>query len=506
MANRHPTKISSEPLRLEGHRRPITRRDFLARGFLTGAACVASPGLFGLLKGDGRALAQECGISAGAGKIPFIGMDLAGGASVAGSNVLTGGPLGQLDLLTDGGYLRLGLPVDQTPRQVGQINEELGLAFHSDSAFLRGILDKTTAATRLKTNGVVICTRSDNDTGNNPHNPIYGINKAGADGQLVTLIGTDPSESGGNSMAPAMMIDPAVRPTKVDRPSDARGLVDTGRLVELLSQQDAAAVMRAIEDISEQKLGKITEEDILEQLIRCNYVQSTHLVENFGEPDLIDPERDPLIIDPVTGIFSEGLDRSEFRKTASVMKLVHNGLAGGATLEFGGYDYHDSTRVSGERKDFVAGQCMGAMLEYARLLDQQLMLYVFSDGSVSSNGEIDPDPEANGKGIWKSDNSGTAAVFILVYNPEGPPDERPEVIAPGNQIGYFRDSGSVETGATRLSNNVTLLAQAIVLNYLALHGEAGDIDTVLPGHGLGDGTELDELIAFAPIRPRLLVP
>ena len=27
------------------------------------------------------------------------------------------------------------------------------------------------------------------------------------------------------------MIDPTVRPTKVDRPSDATGLVDTGKLV-----------------------------------------------------------------------------------------------------------------------------------------------------------------------------------------------------------------------------------------------------------------------------------
>ena len=121
------------------------------------------------------------------------------------------------------------------------------MAFHADSAFLAGILDKTTPATRARINGSVICARSENDTGNNPHNPMYGINKAGADGDLVALVGTESSESGGNSIAPMAMIDASIRPVKIDRPEDATGLVDTGKLVELLDQDDAAAVMRAIE-------------------------------------------------------------------------------------------------------------------------------------------------------------------------------------------------------------------------------------------------------------------
>ena len=83
---------------------------------------------------------------------------------------------------------------------------------------------------------------------------MYGINKAGADGALVTLIGTEPSDSGGNSIAPMAMIDPTARPTKVDRPSDVTGLVDTGRLVQLLAPQDAAAVMAAAQQISGSKL------------------------------------------------------------------------------------------------------------------------------------------------------------------------------------------------------------------------------------------------------------
>ena len=32
-----------EPLKHESHKRPVTRRDFLAQGFMTGAATVVAP-------------------------------------------------------------------------------------------------------------------------------------------------------------------------------------------------------------------------------------------------------------------------------------------------------------------------------------------------------------------------------------------------------------------------------------------------------------------------------
>ena len=47
-------------------------------------------------------------------------------------------------------------------------------------------------------------------------------------------------------MAPAYMIDTGSRPTKVDRASDVTGLVDTGKLVGLLSQQESFAILMNI--------------------------------------------------------------------------------------------------------------------------------------------------------------------------------------------------------------------------------------------------------------------
>jgi len=532
---RRGSKITdwNAPLRHPDHPRPSTRRQFIAQGFMTGAATIAGGGVFSLfanpraafaaLSGDLEPLKQSCGIAVqGAGKIPFICFDLAGGASMAGSNVLGGRQGGQLDFISTQGYGRQGLPGNMIPPAInpltGQdfVDDSLGLRFHSDSAFLRGITERIAGGTAASIDGAMIPARSENDTGNNPHNPMYGIQRAGADGSLLTLIGSRPSDSGGNSMAPAAWINPEVRPTKVDRPSDVTGLVDTGQLVGLLGQDDAVAVMESIYRISDQKLARmntglnfpdpgsgITRDEVIKDLVRCGYLKSADIADRFGDPSSLNPALDPDIVGPA-GIFSaeEFNGDGEFRKTAAVMKLVINGFAGAGCITMGGYDYHGGRRALGEVRDLRAGRCMGACLEYAARVGVPLMLYVFSDGSLSSNGVIDNSVEGRGKGEWTSDNQTTAASFFLVYNPGGRPQllgGTPEQQERHRQIGWFRPDGSVETASTPAANNVNLLAETVILNYLALHGEQGNFASLVPGHGLGGPTLRDSLTAFAPI-------
>ncbi len=518
-------RSADAPLYHSDHARPLTRRDFIAQGFMAGVGTVlggsvlslfANPGkAHATLSADLEALKSNCGIATqGAGKIPFIMFDLAGGANIAGSNVLVGGRGGQLDFLSTGGYSKLGLPGDMVPSIANPdtglsdfINTELGLAFHSDSAFLRGIQDKFSVTNRANVNGAVIPARSENDTGNNPHNPMYGINKVGADGSLLTLIGSRNSDSGGNSMSPAMMIDPSKRPTKVDRPSDVTGLVDTGDLVGLLSQQDAVAVMESIQRISDMKLGQvnsqISTDDVLKDLVNCGYVKSADITDRFGNPSTLNPELDTDIVGDA-GIFTQAEfdGDGEFRKTASTMKLVINGFAGAGTITMGGYDYHTGDRSTGEVRDLRAGRCMGACLEYAARVGVPLMMYVCSDGSVASNGMIDDSTDGRGKGVWTGDNSSTASSFFLVYNPGGTPQligATPEQQANHQQLGYMRSDASVETGGTPAANNVNLLVETVILNYMALHGEQGNFVNVFPQNGLGNATLMDSLTAFEPI-------
>jgi len=514
----------NEPLRHVDHARPVTRREFIAQGFATGAATIMGGSLlnglmsskaYSALSPDLEALKAACGIATqGAGKIPFICFDLAGGANIAGSNVLVGKQGGQLDFLTTAGYSKLGLPGDMIPSIVNPqtatndfINSSLGLSFHSDSAFLRGITEKLGPTTAANINGAVIPARSDNDTGNNPHNPMYGINKVGADGSLLTLIGSRATDSGGNSMAPASMINPEVRPVKVDRPSDVTGLVDVGDLISLLSQQDAVAVMESIQRLSSNKLSNIntqvSTDAVIKDLINCGYVKSADLADRFGDPTALNPAIDPQIVG-TNGIFSqmEFDNDSEFRKAASVMKLVINGFAGAGTITMGGYDYHTGDRSTGELRDLRAGRAMGACLEYAARVGVPLMLYVFSDGSLASNGQVDNSVDGRGKGQWTGDNSSTAASFFMVYNPNGRANlmgATAEAQARSQQIGYMRSDASVETASSPAANNVNLLVETVVLNYMALHGEQGQFSTLFPNHGLGNATLLDQLTAFEPV-------
>jgi hypothetical protein len=389
----------------------------------------------------------------------------------------------------------------------------LGLAFHSDSAFLRGMQTRMSAGTAANVNGAVIPARSENDTGNNPHNPMYGIQRAGADGSILTLCGSRTSVSGGNSMAPAMMINAEFQPTKIDRPSDVTGLVDTGQLVGLLSASDATAVLESIYRISRQRMNNnvstglpISQDQVVKDLVNCGYLKAADVADRFGNVQL-DPGLDPLIVGP-TGIFSaaefaSGADSGEFRKTASVMKLVIDGFAGAGCITMGGYDYHGGMRQEGETKDERAGKCMGACLEYAARKGVPLMMYVFSDGSLSSNGVIDNSQAGRGKGEWTSDNQDTAAAFFLVYKP----GSRPQIftgadgltMAQHQQLGAFSAGGDVQRAGTPGANNVNLLVETVLLNYMALHGQQGGFAAAFPNNGLGTPTNLDRLTALAPI-------
>jgi hypothetical protein len=518
---KHPSRRAPHPNALNnlGHRPPVTRREFLGRGMLSaGATVVGVSSMFSLfanprkayamLANDIQALATSpCNIRAGAGKIPFIAFDLAGGGNIAGSNALVGGPGGQLDFLSTAGYNKLGLPGNMIPNaSVGAgnfVNTTMGLAMHSDSAYLRGISQRAVMTTLNNVNGAVIPAISQTDTNLNPHNPMYGIHSAGAAGDLLVLIGTEATASGGNSMAPAYMIDPTVNPTVVQRPSDVTGLVNTGSLVGLLNQADAVSVLESVERISAAKLGQVStnipsQNVAIKNLVQCSYVDSAYLVDRYGNAlAALDPTLDPHITGS-GGIFSTAdLQDNDFLATASVMKMVINGYAGAGTIELGGYDYHDGTRATGEQRDFKAGQCIGACLEYAARVGVPLMIYVFSDGSLVSNGMPDNSVNGRGKGMWMADNTATAASLMLVFDPKAKPS------AVMQQIGYFNADGSVMSTSSPAANAVNLLAETVILNYMALHGQAGAFQSMTYANGMGTGlgaaSNYDKLIAFGQL-------
>lgn len=523
-----PNYLSPDaPLMHSDHPRPVSRRDMIRQGFIGGVGSAFVPSVFNLfasnahatVAGDIQSMAPGCTLGTESlRKIPFICFDLAGGANFAGSNVLVGTG-DQQDFLTTAGYSKLGLPPDMIPSVGNNIDEDLGLAFHADSAILAGIKERFTTNIN-NTDGIVIPARSDNDTGNNPHNPMYGIARYAMSqggvfqednmqswGQLMALIGSRSSVSGGNSMAPQDLMVSSLQPTKVDRSLDARGLINTGSLMSLFNNDTAVAaqVLEAMARMSDDKLGRIQllsdpiADGNLKDMIRCGYVKSSDIAASFSSPDILDPYNDAKIVGgsdddgSFNPIFTEAElngDR-EFQKTASIMKLVIEGRAGAGCVTMGGFDYHTGDRRTGEIRDLRAGRCMGACLEYAARMGVPLALYVFSDGSVASNGMIDDSIEGRGKGVWTGDNSSTACSFMLVYNPNG----RPGLTTGSRQIGFMRPDASVSTGSSPAANNVNLLVDTVVLNYMALHGDDGQFGNII-GNSLGDQ---DEWVRFQPL-------
>jgi hypothetical protein len=486
-----------QPYFHENHERPKTRRQFLAQGMTAGLGYAAMPTLASLLAAPGSAWAEcTAGANVNANKLPFICVDMAGGAGTAGSNVMVGGMGGQTDFLPVSAYERLGLPESFAPtnRPEAETITRIGdLAFHSTSAFLAGLMSKASATTLANCNGSVVCARSANDTGNNPHNPLHGICQAGALGQLVNSVGTQDSESGGRSRIPQSMADPTSVPVRVRSGNDTRSLVDAGKSGELFGD-NANAVMEAIEKISAAKLTATAEQQAVEELVQCAYTQSKVSQQTFSDPNALDPELDNSIRAIIT---PDEFNQGHLERTAAVMKMVIDGYAGAGTVELGGYDYHTggrTDRVRGETKDFEAGQSVGAMLEFAATKPNPspVMLYCISDGGIDSdNGRIDDREGAGGKLDWTSDNSNTATVFYIVYSPLG----RPTLLSPAHsQIGHFQENGTLDRNEHPFSDNVNSLAELCVANYLAARGELSMFNQVLPNNTLGNSVE--EYISF----------
>lgn len=526
-----------EPLRHNSHARPKTRREFLAQGFTTGAGVVAGTSTLGSLLSSSAAadvpseVIELCQIGGGTSKVPFIAFDLAGGANTSGSNVLVGGAGGQMDFLSTAGYARQGLPGDQVPgvaepggpmsNATGTSNGDhtdttLGLAFHSDSAFLRGILEKVSPECAANVNGFVMAARSENDTGNNPHNPIRGINLvAKSKGDILHAVASRNNDmGGGNSRLPTKFMGfNEYRETKVDRRTDALGLVKVGDF-NGLSTDEVVSVMTSVWQMSKAKLSKMDPQLATQQLnddlkfkLQCVYAETAHLAREYPDPRVLDIAEDSFIASIFPG---NELNDGEFQKTASIMKLVIGGTGGSTSgyagvghISMGGYDYHGQGRATGEVRDLRAGRCMGACLEYAHRMGVPLMLVCYSDGSLSAGGQVDNSENGRGKFMWTSDNSNTRSQFALIYDPAGRPVLRggtEAAQATHQQIGHMRADGNVETSSWPGANSAEIACDAIVANYMALHGLEGDFASLYAENGLtqslGSGVQLDRYLAF----------
>lgn len=288
-------------------------------------------------------------------------------------------------------------------------------------------------------------------------------------------------------MSPLASINPTIAPVTIRNTNDILGLISVGRLNEIFPGNRAEQVMKAIERLSEQKMRQFSNESLpeqIKQLVQCGYINSRDVLNRYT-PASLSPAEDP----DVTSIFN--LSNSDQMRTASIAKLVLDGYSGAGTVVKGGYDYHTGNRRVGEVRDFDAGRLIGQVIELASRKQKDVMIYVLTDGGVSSRPMIDDTVEGRGKYAWTGDSSVRSSTFMMVYRHQG----RATLRSPERrQVGHFDENGAVNRNATLISDNVTNLAKAVVANYLALSGNEGRLAEIVGDNPFG--SELENYLFF----------
>ena len=107
MDKKMETKLEQEQLKAlqkqiadSGHGKPVTRRELLGQGLISGGAFVIAPSLLGSIYAQSsmaqEAIAKNCPSDDGAkDSLGAIVVELAGGGNLAGGNVWVGGRGGQ---------------------------------------------------------------------------------------------------------------------------------------------------------------------------------------------------------------------------------------------------------------------------------------------------------------------------------------------------------------------------------------------------------------------------
>lgn len=469
------------------HKKPKTRREFLSQGYIAGVGMLMTPSLLGMISQRAMGVTScDLGSEGDSTEKPvsFICMDMAGGANIPGSNVMVGGKGGQMDFLSS--YESLSLSNSVSPKtnesNVVPLNGDRNnsLMFHAQSPFLAGLISTTSDTTRSNLDGVLFCTATLDDTSANPLSPIHWINQSGLDGQLLSLVGASGTPSGGNSIAPGESVNPLKNPAIIKNADSTSGLVDLGLLGKILDQERAERIMKAVSSMSENQLNRFNKKALPEkisELIKCGYINSIEQISQFG-PSQLDPRNDNLMKE----IYGNDISSSD----AAITKLVLDSYAGAGTTEVGGCDYHTNDFRS-EGVDKGAGARAGRMFEAAAKKKKALILYVYTDGGVSSS----VSGPQNGKFPWTGESGQRSGSFMLIYDPNG----KPKIKNNNRQVGWYNNSGSVQTNATVISSSAANLTKLIVANYLALSGKEKDLSTIVGDNPFKDN--LESMLSFS---------
>ncbi len=321
---------------------------------------------------------------------------------------------------------------------------------------------------------------SNDDSAMNPFDVTGLVIKMGLQGGKLPNLGRSDTSTG-ISQKPAMLPPPA--PFVVGSVNDLANALGYTAGLQSLSSAQKTAVARAVANLSSKQLAKLATtpaQAAVTGLVDCAGVKNVDLIATGGGD--VNPYSVATLGAALAGIWGvQVADRTSQNATFGAM--VYNAIVGNAStvnLNMGGYDYHDTTRTTGDTRDLAAGQVIGKILETADYLQKPVFVYVCSDGATVSMDSSTADSP------WVSDRGIAGVQYMIAYHPSG----RPTLT--GNQIGGF-NAGQAADGKFATGNSPELAAQAVFANYAAWNKR---IDFLETNRILGDAVLRGQAIKF----------
>jgi len=454
MSNRNNKKGGIPEWAKLGHSRPLTRREMLAAGIIPFSAKLLMPQYLGLLLGS-KAHAESterCPVPE-QGWVPFITLNLAGGAGLMANFVphdQGGQPLPSYSLMGLGKSPSLQYEFGGVP-----------FAGNGVANILTGIKSKALMDTVNKTAFAGVCVSLKDDTKDNKLSVDGMLVHAGRVGGILPNLGIRADTPTGMGHQPALIVPPAPLIVK-DFKTIKNSLGYTADLGTMMNENQQKALSKMIQGLSTEQMARLGANDAVTEVVRVVECAGMTNMNNMNNPSNtgIDP-RDNMTVKNLWGITDTTKDDEEQLIFAAMTYNVLNGNAGAASLELGGYDYHNGTRTKGDKMDMDAGALIGKILETAATLQKPLFLYVTSDGSVASSDSDNPGAP------WVWDRGSASTNYMFYYDPRG---RRDLVKANDYSVGWFT-KGQVADESFLTGNSAELSAVAVFANYLAVNNK-----------------------------------
>jgi hypothetical protein len=365
-------------------------------------------------------------------------------------------------------YSRMGMGNNQMPivREFG--NVPFYQSTTGSGNFLAGVRSAANATVLANSAFVGVNAQSRDDSGANQFGVSGMIARSGLVGEALPVMGTRDSVTGiGADFA---YVRPPV-PLVVRSYNDIAGAMAATGALDQLSAVEKEKLFKLIKDMSTsqaRQVANLSGGKALGDLVYCATGKNQTLVANSDLATRTDVRRSPTAaVQTIWGVTAATAANNQSVVMGSAVVSVLNGVGSVASLELGGYDYHNGTRTTGDQKDNEAGVLVGRVLATAAALNKKVFVFVTSDGAVDS-----PDSQSR-VAPWQSDNGPAGCAYMLTYDPAG------RTKTSSFQLGHFTN-GQVADATFITGGNPQKMAAAVFANYLKFNGKIDVLNSVIP--------------------------